>query len=163
MIFNLSDDAEKWWNLNGAMLMTLSIKDYEQAFIDKWSNEKKKDNVGPNSLSSLQVHKSVPTTNLKESQLDEVKKGDTNGLSSSGISLLQVHGCIQQEQVIVSINPICKHDFINVNLENKLQVFAKHIQSTQVDGEHVQLFKDLKRWLHVQRIFLYIRILSTSL
>ena len=69
---------------------------------------------------------------------------NTNGLSSGGISLLWVHGCIQQENVIVSINPSCKHNFINVNLAKKLQVYAKHIQSTQVDGENVQLFKDLK-------------------
>ena len=54
MIFKLSDDATKWWNLNGAILMTLSNEDYEQAFIDKWSNAKKKDNASPNSLSSLQ-------------------------------------------------------------------------------------------------------------
>ena len=38
-----------------------------------------------------------------------MKKGDTNGLSLGGISLLQVYGCIQQEQVIVSINPRCKN------------------------------------------------------
>ena len=112
MVFHLSDDAKKWWNINDAMLMTLSIVDYEQAFIDKWSNAKKKDNGSPNSLSSLQVQKSVLTMNLKESQLDEVKKGDTNGLSSGGISLLQVHRCIQQEKVIVSINPRYKTNLI---------------------------------------------------
>ena len=74
----------------------------------------------------------------------EVKKGDTNGLSLGGISLLQVHGCIQQEQVIVSIDPSCTHNFINVHLAKKLQVSPKHIQSTRVDGGNVQDFKDLK-------------------
>ena len=51
MIFKLADDAAKWLNLNGATLMTLSNEEFEQAFIDKWSNAKKKDNAIPNSLS----------------------------------------------------------------------------------------------------------------
>ena len=88
MIFNLSDDVANSWNLNGAMLMRLSIEDYEKSFIEKLSNVMKKDNASPNSLSSLHVQKSVLTTNFKEIQLNEVKKSDTNGLSSSGISLL---------------------------------------------------------------------------
>ena len=144
MIFKLSYDAAKWWTLNGTMLMTLSNEEFEQAFIDKWSNAKKKDNASPNSLSSLQVQRSVQIVNLIKIQLDEVKKVDTNGLSSGGISLLHVHGCIQQERVIVYTNPHCKHNFINVHIEKKLQVSPKHIQSTQVDGGNVQVFKDLK-------------------
>jgi hypothetical protein len=44
----------------------------------------------------------------------------------------------------VSINPSCKHNFINVNLAKKLQVPAKHIENTQVDDEDVQVYKDLK-------------------
>lgn len=40
-------------------------------------------------------------------------------------SILQVHGCIQKEKVIISINPSCKHNFINVNLEKKLQFLSK--------------------------------------
>jgi hypothetical protein len=35
------------------------------------------------------------------------------------------------------------HNFINVQLVNRLQVPAKNIQSTQVDGENIQIFKDL--------------------
>ena len=68
--------------------MEVSIEDYEQSFIYKWSNEMKRDNAIPNSFSSLQDQKSVSTTNLNESQLDEMKKGDTKGLSLGGISLL---------------------------------------------------------------------------
>ena len=60
---------------------------------------------------------------------------EPKGLFSAGISLLQVHGLIQKEKIIVSINPSCKHNFINVNLAKKLQVPAKHIENTQVDDE----------------------------
>jgi hypothetical protein len=49
-----------------------------------------------------------------------------------------------KEKVIVSINPSCQQNFINVQLVNRLQVPAKNIQSTQVEGENVQIFKDLK-------------------
>jgi len=42
------------------------------------------------------------------------KKNETRqGLCSTGISLLQVHVLIQKEKIIVSINPSCKHNFIN--------------------------------------------------
>ena len=83
-------------------------------FLDKWSHAKKKD---------IESHKC---------------------LFSCGNILLQVHGCIQKEKVIVSINPSCKHNFINVNLTKILQLLEKHIQGTQVDGENVKVFKDLK-------------------
>jgi hypothetical protein len=36
------------------------------------------------------------------------------------------------------------HNFINVQLVNRLQVPIKNIQSTKVEGENVQIFKDLK-------------------
>ena len=39
----------------------------------------------------------------------ETKK--PKGLFSASISLLQVHGLIQKEKIIVSINPSCKHNF----------------------------------------------------
>jgi hypothetical protein len=48
------------------------------------------------------------------------------------------------ENIIVSINPSCKQNFINIQLVNRLQVPAKNIQSTQVTGENVKLFKYLK-------------------
>ena len=66
------------------------------------------------------------------------------GLFPTGISLLQVHGLIQKEKIIVSINPSCKQNLINVNLAKKLQVPAKQIENTQVDDEDVQIYKDLK-------------------
>ena len=49
-----------------------------------------------------------------------------------------------KEKVIISISPSCKNNLINVNLTKILQVPEKHIQGTQVDGENVQVFKDLK-------------------
>jgi hypothetical protein len=58
-------------------LMTLSNEAYEKLNLDKWSHAKCKD------------------------------KESTKGLFSCGNSILQVHGCIQQEKVIVSINPSC--------------------------------------------------------
>ena len=76
-----------------------------------------------------------------------ILKKETNepkGFFSAGISLLQVHGLIQKKKIIVSINPSCKHNFINVNLAKKLQVPAKQIENTQVDDEAVQIYKDLK-------------------
>ena len=36
------------------------------------------------------------------------------------------------------------HNFINVQLVNRLQVLVKNIQSIQVEDENVQIFKDLK-------------------
>jgi hypothetical protein len=39
---------------------------------------------------------------------------------------------------------VANTNFINVQLANRLQVPAKHIQSTQVEGETIQIFKDLK-------------------
>jgi hypothetical protein len=71
-------------------------------------------------------------------------KETTKGLFSCGNSILQVHGCIHKEKVIVSINPSCQQNFINVQLVNRLQVPTKNIQSTQVEGDNVQVFKDLK-------------------
>ena len=51
---------------------------------------------------------------------------------------------IHKENVIVSINPSCKQNFINIQLVNRLQIPAKNIQSTQVEGENVNFFKYLK-------------------
>ena len=59
-------------------------------------------------------------------------------------SILKFHGCIQKENILVSTSPSCKHNFIHVNLAKKLQVCAKHIQITHVDGENFQIFKYLK-------------------
>jgi hypothetical protein len=84
-------------SLDSSKMMALSNKAFEKLFLDKWSHAKSK---------------------AKES---------TKGLFSCGNSILQVHGCIQQEKIIVSINPSCMHNFINVNLAKRLQVPAKNI------------------------------------
>ena len=73
-----------------------------------------------------------------------MKKDDINDLFLGGMSILQVYGCIQQEKVMVAIHPRCKHTYINVYLTHRLQVPTNNICSTQVDGEHAQVFKDLK-------------------
>jgi len=51
---------------------------------------------------------------------------------------------IQKEKIVVSINPSCKKNLISVNLAKRLQVPAKHIETTQIDNEDVQVYKDLK-------------------
>ena len=63
---------------------------------------------------------------------------------SCGKSILQVHGCIHKENVIVSINPNCQQNFINIKLVNRLQVPTNKIHITQDVDKHVQFFKDLK-------------------
>lgn len=44
----------------------------------------------------------------------------------------------------MAIHSNCKHNYINVNLTHRLKVPTNNICSTQVDGKHVQVFKDLK-------------------
>lgn len=65
----------------------------------------------------------------------------TNGLSSCGHFILQVHGCIQQAKFIVSIYLSCKYNLINVTLAKKLHVLSKHILNTQVYGVSVKILK----------------------
>jgi hypothetical protein len=43
-------------------------------------------------------------------------KKSTRDLFSYEKFIVWVHGCIHQEKVIVSINPTCNNNFINVNL-----------------------------------------------
>jgi hypothetical protein len=95
-------------------MMALFDEAFEKLFLDKWSHAKSKNKEG------------------------------TKDLFSCDNSILLVHGCIQQEKIIVSINPSCMHNFINVNLVKRLQVPTKNIQSTQVEGENIQIFKYLK-------------------
>jgi hypothetical protein len=75
----------------------LSNEAFEKFLLDKWYHAKGKD------------------------------EARTKGLFSGGKSILQVHGCIQQEKVIVSINPSCQQNFINVQLVNRLQVPSQRI------------------------------------
>ena len=77
--------------------MSLSEEALEKLLLDKWSHTKSKD------------------------------KFITKSLFSCGKYVLQVHGCIHKENVIVSINPSCKHNFINIQLVNRLQVPTKNI------------------------------------
>jgi hypothetical protein len=95
-------------------MMTLSNEEFEKILLDRWSHGKNKDTER------------------------------TKGLFSCGNSILQVHGCIHKEKVIISINPSCMHNFINIQLVNRLQVPAKNVQGTQVVSENVQIFKYLK-------------------
>jgi len=114
-VYQFKDEAYRWWkSIYNTQLSELSDKEFEKLLLDKWSRARKQD------------------------------KGKHVGLFPTGISLLQVHGLIQKEKIIVSINPSYKHNFINVNLAKKLQVPAKHIENTQVDDEDVQVYKDLK-------------------
>ena len=107
--------AWKWWKLlNHAKVEELSNEWFEKLFLARWYQDRKKDN---------EIHKDF---------------------FSGNAFILQVHGCIHKEKVVVSINPRCKHNFISVNLAKILQVPIKKIHSTQVGGENVQFFKDLK-------------------
>ena len=109
------DEAATWWGLlNQKKCFNLPNEEFEELLLDRWSHARKQD---------------------KEKHV---------GLFPTGISLLQVHGLIQKEKIMVSINPSCKHNFINVNLAKRLQVLAKQIENTQVDDEDVQIYKDLK-------------------
>lgn len=115
VVTHFKDEAATWWeSLNKVKCLNLPDEKFEKLLFDKWFHVGKQDN-----------EKHV-------------------GLFYIGISLLQVHGCIQKDKIIVSINPSCKKIFINFNLENRLQVPAKQMEHTKVDNEHVQVYKDLK-------------------
>jgi hypothetical protein len=111
----LQGDAAIWWkSLDYKEMMTLSNEEFEKILLDKWSHGENKD----------------------------IER--TKSFFSCDKSILQVHGCSHKENAIVSINPSCMHNFINVQLVNRLQVPVKYIQSTQVEGGNVQILKYLK-------------------
>jgi hypothetical protein len=62
----------------------------------------------------------------------------TRDLFSFDNFLLHVHRCLQQESVIICINPRSEHNLINVDLAKRLEVLAKHIESIEVEGKNVQ-------------------------
>ena len=97
--------------MNKKKLFNLSDEEFEKLLLERWSHTRKQDN-----------EKHV-------------------GVFPTGISLLQVHGLLQKEKIIVSINSSCKHNFINVNLAKKLQVPTKHIENAQVI---MRMFKFIK-------------------
>jgi hypothetical protein len=81
----LQGDASIWWkSLDYKEMMTLSNGEFEKMLLDKWSHEENKD----------------------------TKR--TKSLFLCDKSILHVHGCIHKENVILSINPSCMHNFINV-------------------------------------------------
>ena len=81
----LQGDAAIWWkSLDYKEMMTLSNGEFEKILLDKWSHGGNKD------------------------------KERTKSLFSCEKSILQVHGCIHKENVIVSINPSFQQSFINV-------------------------------------------------
>jgi hypothetical protein len=111
----LQGDATIWWKLlDYKEMMTLSNGEFEKKLLDKWPHGENKD------------------------------KERTKSLFSCEKTILQVHGCIHKENIIVSINPSCMHNFINVHLVNRLQVPINNIQGTKVEGENVQIFKYFK-------------------
>ena len=108
-------EVDRWWNsIYNKQLSELSDKEFEKLLLDKWSHTRKQGN-------------------------ETCKR-----LFSTGIYLLQVHRCIQKDKIIVSINPSCKQNLINVSLTKKLQVPAKQMEHTQVNNEEVRVYKDLK-------------------
>ena len=120
------DDARRWWEfLNHDKIITLLDEDYEKFLLDRWYSTRSTNN---------ESHKEIL-------QKDTVS---TNGLPSCNNSLLRLQGCLQQEQVIISISPSCMHNFINAKLSRSLKHPTKNVCSTHIDGEDVQVFKDLK-------------------
>jgi len=114
-LVNFEYEAATWWGLlNQKNCFNPPEEEFEKLLLDIWSHARK--------------------------QYEEKYVG----LFPTGISLLQGHGLIQKEKIMVSINPSCKHNFINVNLAKRLQVPAKQIENTQFDDEDVQIYKDLK-------------------
>ncbi len=88
-----------WYNsLDYSKMKALSDEDFEKVILDKWSDNVKKD------------------------------QDSSKGLFSYEYSLLKIHGCIQNENVVVSINPSCRYSFIHVDLAKKikfLQIICK--------------------------------------
>jgi len=109
------DEATTWWELlNQKKCSNLPDEEFEKLLLDRWSHARKQD---------------------KEKHV---------GLFPTGISLLQVHGLIQEEKIIVSINPSASIILSMLILQKKLQVPTKQIEHTQVDDKDVQIYKDLK-------------------
>ena len=77
------DETAIWWrSVDSKKLLSLIDEEFEKFLLRKWSHAGKQDN-----------EKHV-------------------GLFLTGITLLQVHGLIQKEKMIVSINLSYKHNFI---------------------------------------------------
>lgn len=59
-------------------------------------------------------------------------------------SNFQVNGVIQENNVIVSINPSSKYNFINAYLAKGLKVQAKKIKYIELEEDNVEIFEYLK-------------------
>ena len=101
--------------------MSLPDEDFEKVLLDRWSSNKS---------TNKESHKEIL-------QKDNVS---TYGLPSCNNSLLQVKGCLQQEQVIISISLSCMHNFINAKLAKSLKLPVKNVYGTTL---MVSLFKFL--------------------
>ena len=101
VVGNFKYEAATWWGLlNQKKCSNFPDEEFENLLLDRWSHARKQNNE--------KYVRLFPTS----------------------ISLLQVHGLIQKEKIIVSINPSCKKNLINVNLAKKLQISAKQIENT---------------------------------
>jgi len=129
------NDANGRNGISVAMHLFSSWVQFAKALMDRF--DRKANLVDKLTQTDTQPSKDFIVTEKKETM-------EPKGLCPTGISLLQIHGLVQKEKIIVSINPSCKHNFISVNLAKKLQVPAKQIEHTQVDHEDVQVYKDLK-------------------
>jgi len=99
--FKLQGDAAIWWkSLDYKEMMRLSNGEIEKILLDKWSQGENKDKERTKSLFLCEKY------------------------------ILQALGCIHKENIIISINPSCMHNFVNVQLVNILQVPTKNIGST---------------------------------
>jgi hypothetical protein len=88
---HLQGDAFIWWaSLKYSQIMELSDEEFEKLFLDRWSH-----------------------TNCRDEER-------TKGLFLGGKYILKFHGRIQKENIIVSINPSCQQNLINVHLVNRL-------------------------------------------
>jgi len=83
--------------VNYDKIKALADKEYKNMFLDRWSH------------------------------VDKKNKESTKGLLSFANFILQVHRCLQQEKVIIYINPIRKYNFIHVDLDERFQVPTKNI------------------------------------
>jgi len=104
--------------------------------------DRKSNFFGP--LTKLSQIDTQPSKDFIFTGKKETKK--PKGLFFVGVSLLQVHGLIQKEKIAASINPSCKHNFVNVNLAKNCKL-QQNKWSTQVNNEKVQVYKDLKLYM----------------
>jgi hypothetical protein len=110
----LKEDVSIWSQSMDLAKRVLHDEAFKKIILEKWCHSKSKD------------------------------KESTKGLFPYGTSILLAQGFIHKQNIIVSINPSFLHNFINVQLVNRLQVLAMNIQSILVEGENIQICKYLK-------------------